>query len=124
MAVAYPLLAACEKKGTVATHANTSIRGISLDGVELELEKTAIKELGDAMTGPVMLSGHPDYDGARKIWNGMHDKRPAQPGRFPCRNLCSRARPACRCSRRWPQLARQIRLRRRPDDRPVADARR
>jgi hypothetical protein len=24
-----------------------------------------------------MLSGHPDYDGARSIWNGMHDKRPA-----------------------------------------------
>jgi FAD/FMN-containing dehydrogenase len=77
MAAAYPLLAACEKKGTVATQANTSIRGISLDGVEIELEKAAIKELGDAMTGPVMLSGHPDYDGARKIWNGMHDKHPA-----------------------------------------------
>ena len=77
MAVAYPLLAACEKKGTVATQANTSIRGISLDGAEIELEKAAIKELGDAMNGPVMLSGHPDYDGARKIWNGMHDKRPA-----------------------------------------------
>ena len=29
------------------------------------------------MTGPVMLSGHPDYDGARKVWNGMHDKHPA-----------------------------------------------
>jgi len=29
------------------------------------------------MTGPVLLSGHPDYDGARRIWNGMHDKRPA-----------------------------------------------
>jgi len=77
MAAAYPLLAACEKKGAVATHANTSIRGISLDGAEIELEKAAIKELGDAMTGPVMLSGHPDYDGARTIWNGMHDKRPA-----------------------------------------------
>ena len=77
VAAAYPLLAACEKKGAVATHANTSIRGISLDGAEIELEKAAIKELGDAMTGPVMLSGHPDYDGARKIWNGMHDKRPA-----------------------------------------------
>jgi len=76
-AAAYPLLAACEKKGTVATVANTSIRGISLDGAELELEKAAIKELGDAMTGPVMLSGHPDYNGARKIWNGMHDKHPA-----------------------------------------------
>ena len=45
--------------------------------LEIELEKAAIKELGDAMTGPVMLSGHPDYDGARTIWNGMHDKRPA-----------------------------------------------
>lgn len=24
-----------------------------------------------------MLPGHPQYDTARKIWNGMHDKRPA-----------------------------------------------
>ena len=24
-----------------------------------------------------MMSGHPDYDSARRIWNGMHDKRPA-----------------------------------------------
>ena len=77
IAAAYPLLAACEKKGAVATHVNTSIRGISLDGAEIELEKAAIKELGDAMTGPVMLSGHPDFDGARTIWNSMHDKRPA-----------------------------------------------
>lgn len=73
----YPFIAACERRGTVATHANTSILGISLDGAEIELEKAAIKELGDAMTGPVMLSNHPDYDGARKIWNGMHDKYPA-----------------------------------------------
>ena len=29
------------------------------------------------MTGPVLLSGHPEYDTVRKIWNGMHDKRPA-----------------------------------------------
>ena len=77
VAAAFPFLAACEKKGAVATHVNTSIRGISLDGAEIELEKAAVKELGDAMSGPVMLSGHPDYDGARKIWNGMHDKRPA-----------------------------------------------
>jgi hypothetical protein len=60
-------------------------RGISLDGAEIELEKAAIKELGNAMTGPVMLSGHPDYDGARKIWNGMHDKRPALIAR--CQNV-------------------------------------
>jgi len=71
------MLPGCERKAPVATEADTSLRGISLDGVEIELEKAAIKELGESMTGPVLLSGHPDYDGARSIWNGMHDKRPA-----------------------------------------------
>ncbi len=75
IAATYPFLAGCRQK--VATEADTSLRAISLDGVEIALEKAAIRELGDAMTGPVMLSGHSDYDGARKIWNGMHDKRPA-----------------------------------------------
>ncbi len=73
-----PLLSSCgRREPPVATSANTSIRAVSLDGAEIELEKAAIRELGDAMTGPVMLSGHPDYDSARAIWNGMHDKRPA-----------------------------------------------
>jgi len=79
VAASYPLLGACSRSETpvAATGANTSIRAISLDGAELELEKAAIRELGEAMTGPVILSGHPDYDGARTIWNGMHDRRPA-----------------------------------------------
>ena len=78
VAASYPLLSGCGRsEPPVATSADTSIRGISLDGAEIELERAAIKELGDAMTGPVMLSGHPDYDSARTIWNGMHDKRPA-----------------------------------------------
>ena len=77
VAAAIPILPGCGKKAPVATQADTSIRGIPLDGAEIELEKAAIKELGESMTGPVLLSGHPDYDGARTIWNGMHDKRPA-----------------------------------------------
>jgi len=77
VAATLPALTACGKKAPVATEANTSIMGVSLDGAEIELEKAAIKELGGAMSGPVMLTGHPDYDGARSIWNGMHDKRPA-----------------------------------------------
>ncbi len=85
VAASFPLLTGCSRsEAPVATSANTSIRGISLDGVEIELEKAAIKELGDAMTGPVLLSGHPDYNGARRVWNGMHDKRPALIAR--CRN--------------------------------------
>jgi len=72
--VAAAFLPACGKQ---ASQADTGIAAISLDGAEIELEKAAIKELGDAMSGPVMLSGHPQYDSARTIWNGMHDKRPA-----------------------------------------------
>jgi len=77
VAAAIPMLPGCERKAPVATEAGTSLAAISLDGAEIELEKAAIKELGDAMTGPVLLSGHADYDGARTIWNGMHDRRPA-----------------------------------------------
>ena len=77
VAAAIPFLPGCDKKAPVATEANTSIRGISLGGAEIELERAAIKELGESMTGPVLLSGHADYDSARSIWNGMHDKRPA-----------------------------------------------
>ncbi|MGI9222451.1 MAG: FAD-binding oxidoreductase [Woeseiaceae bacterium] len=77
VAAAIPMLPGCEKKTPVATEADTSIRGISLAGAELELEKAAIRELGESMTGPVLLSGHEEYDGVRMVWNGMHDKRPA-----------------------------------------------
>ena len=77
VAAAIPMLPGCDRKAPVATEADTSLAAISLDGAEIELEKAAIRELGESLTGPVILSGHPEYDGARKIWNGMHDKRPA-----------------------------------------------
>ena len=63
--------------GRQATEANTSIAAVSLDGADIELGKAAIREFGDSLAGPVMLSGDPQYDAARTIWNGMHDKRPA-----------------------------------------------
>ena len=75
--VSAAFLPACGKQAPEATQADTSLAAVSLDGAEIELEKAAIMELGDAMSGPVMLSGHPQYDSARMIWNGMHDKRPA-----------------------------------------------
>jgi FAD/FMN-containing dehydrogenase len=77
VAAAIPILPGCERKAPIASQANTSIRGISLDGAEIELEAAAVRELGESMTGPVVLSGHPEYNNARKVWNGMHDRRPA-----------------------------------------------
>ena len=76
LAGAYPLITACSKPSP-PTEADTSIAAISLDGDEIELEEAAIRELGDSMNGSLMLSGHPQYDTARMLWNGMHDKRPA-----------------------------------------------
>jgi len=91
VAAAIPMLPGCSKKAPVATEAEASIRAISLDGAELELERAAIRELGESMTGPVILSGHPDYDSARSIWNGMHDKRPALIARCLSENDVSHA---------------------------------
>ena len=76
VAAAIPMLPGCERKAPVATEADTSLAAVSLDGAEIELEKAAIRELGDALTGPVILSGHPEYDNARMLWNGMHDRHP------------------------------------------------
>ena len=77
VAASFPVLTACGEKAKVATEAEASIRAVSLDGAEIELTKAMVRELGEAMTGPVIMSEHPDYEGSRKIWNGMHDKRPA-----------------------------------------------
>ncbi len=71
-ALSYPLLQACERKSRAP-----GIPAITLDGVEIELERSAVHELAGALTGRLLLSDHADYDKARKIWNGMHDKRPA-----------------------------------------------
>ena len=70
-------LSGCNRQPPEASQADTSITAISLDGAEIKLDAAAIKELGESLSGPVMLPGHPQYDSARTIWNGMHNKRPA-----------------------------------------------
>lgn len=73
----YAWLAGCERTPPPVGAADTGIRAVSLDGAEIELEKAAVNELAEAVSGRVLLAGHPAYDSARRIWNGMHDKRPA-----------------------------------------------
>ncbi len=77
VAASYPFLAACGEQANVATRAEAALPAVSLDGAEIQLEKAAIRELGEALEGPILLGEHPEYDSARRIWNGMHDKRPA-----------------------------------------------
>ena len=33
--------------------------------------------LGERLTGAVIAPGHPGYESARRVWNGMIDRRPA-----------------------------------------------
>jgi FAD/FMN-containing dehydrogenase len=70
VAGATPWLVGCRPR-------EAGIPAVSLDGTAMELEAAAVRELGEALTGPLMLAGHPEYDTARMIWNGMHDKHPA-----------------------------------------------
>jgi len=53
------------------------IPALSLAGEELSLEAAAVKELGESLGGRLLLSGDDGYEGARTVWNGMIDKRPA-----------------------------------------------
>jgi FAD/FMN-containing dehydrogenase len=84
LAASYPFLAGCGREtsppsppAATAAKAESGIPAISLDGASIELEKAAIRELGEACAGEILLAGHPGYDNARKVWNGMHDKHPA-----------------------------------------------
>jgi FAD/FMN-containing dehydrogenase len=72
-----PWVTGCEPGARGNAQAGRSIAAVSLDGGEIELEAAAINELGESLTGSILLAGDPEYDTARKIWNGMHDKHPA-----------------------------------------------
>ena len=74
VAAAYPMLAVAPM---TARAADRAIPAIALDGRQIELEAAAVRELGQACQGEVLLSGQVGYDSARKVWNGMHDKHPA-----------------------------------------------
>jgi FAD/FMN-containing dehydrogenase len=73
IAVAHPFIAACGNSG----NRGPAVPAVSLDGKAIELERAAITELADSLEGRLLLADHTDYDTARRIWNGMHDKRPA-----------------------------------------------
>jgi FAD/FMN-containing dehydrogenase len=72
IAAGYPFMVSCGS-GTDAS----SIPAVSLDGASIDLPSSAVQDLGGALQGSLLMAGDPDYDTARTIWNGMHDKRPA-----------------------------------------------
>ena len=55
----------------------SEIRAVKLDGTGTSVEAAALRELAGSLDGQLLLNGDFGYDGARAIWNGMHDRYPA-----------------------------------------------
>jgi hypothetical protein len=48
-----------------------------LGGGETVLSRAAVKDFKASLGGPLLLPGEDGYDRARRVWNGMIDRRPA-----------------------------------------------
>ncbi len=55
----------------------SDVPAITVSGTETVLEKAALTEFAESLRGVVLVPGHDGYDAARRVWNGMIDKRPA-----------------------------------------------
>ena len=53
------------------------LRVIKNTGAEASLGEPAVEEFKASLRGQVLRAGEDGYDTARRIWNGMIDKRPA-----------------------------------------------
>jgi hypothetical protein len=60
-----------------ATGIPARIPAVTLDRNETSIEGAAVRELGESLQGSLLLQGDYGYDGARRLWNGEHDKYPA-----------------------------------------------
>ena len=53
------------------------VRISTKDGSSVEIEMAAVERFGKCLRGPVLLPESVGYEDARRIWNGMIDRRPA-----------------------------------------------
>ena len=102
-------------------------RGAAEPG-ETGMDSETIGQFGASLRGALIGRDAADYDEARKLYNGMIDKRPLLIARcvdvadvIAAVNFGARERAADRDPRRRPQRAGARQLRRRAGDRPVAD---
>ena len=62
---------------TSSQHLPAQIDAVRLDGKSTSIQRAALAELDDSLRGSLLVEGDYGYDGARRIWNGMHERFPA-----------------------------------------------
>lgn len=67
------------------TQVVSNVEAVTSGGEQISLEKAAVQELKDSLSGSLVLPSDAGYESARHIWNGMVDKRPAMIAR--CANV-------------------------------------
>ena len=67
------------------------LRVLAQSGAETILSEAVVKEFRGSLRGRLLLAVDDGYDAARKIWNGMIDRRPALIAR------CAGAADVVRC---------------------------
>jgi hypothetical protein len=55
----------------------TDIRIVTTEGTDTILEESAVQKFADNLRGWLLQPGGGGYDEARRVWNGMIDRRPA-----------------------------------------------
>jgi hypothetical protein len=73
----FPNAVVFSQSATSARAMPSEIRGVGLNREDISIEGTAVRELAESLDGQLLISGDFGYDGARRIWNGMHDRYPA-----------------------------------------------
>jgi FAD/FMN-containing dehydrogenase len=55
----------------------TDLRVTTTEGTDAILEEAAVHDFAANLRGPLLRPGDGGYDAARRVWNGMIDRRPA-----------------------------------------------
>lgn len=77
LVAAYPGFVGCQQADEpVAAVADKGFDAISLDGMETRIDEAIVRKLSRSLEGDLLMADDPQYDAARQLWNGMHDKRP------------------------------------------------
>jgi hypothetical protein len=76
-AAALPLGRLIYAQGKSVQAEPADLRAVKLSGAETTIERAAVTDLRASLRGALLTPGQEGYDAARRIWNGMIDKRPA-----------------------------------------------